>query len=308
MSNTMLYVISVVVWGSTWLAISYQLGNVELEVSLVYRYGIATVLLFGWCLLQRLPMRFGLFAHIRFMLLGLLLFSLNYIGTYSAQLYITSALNAVAFSTMMWMNVLNTRLFFGTKIEPKVYLGAALGMLGIIVLFWPEVSSISWSDRTLLGVAFCLSGALLASLGNMVSQSAQQQGLPVLQSNAWGMFYGTLFTGLIAIRQGHPFAFDTSAAYVISLLYLAVFGSIVAFGTYLKLLGRIGAHKAGYAVVMFPVVALILSVLFEDLQISMNIIAGVLLVLFGNVIVLGAGQSKPWLSSLLKRLKLQRAA
>ncbi len=308
MSNTMLYIVSVVVWGSTWFAISFQLGNVEPEVSLVYRYGIATALLIGWCLLRHLPMRFGLFTHFRFMLLGLLLFSLNYIATYSAQLYITSALNAVAFSTMMWMNVLNTRLFFGTRIEAKVYVGAALGMAGVVVLFWPEVSAISWSDKTLLGVTYCLSGALLASLGNMVSQSTQKQAVPVLQSNAWGMFYGTLFTALIALRQGHEFTFDTSMPYVASLLYLAVFGSIVAFGTYLKLLGRIGAHKAGYAVVMFPVVALILSIMFEGLQFELHIVTGVLLVLVGNVIVLGIGRGKLQLIDVIKRIKLQRRA
>src|SRR5690606_15274528 len=106
------------------------------------------------------------------------------------------------------------------------------------------------------------------------------------QANAWGMFYGTLLTGAIALGQGHAFNFDFSAGYVISLGYLAVFGSIIAFGAYLTLLGRIGAHKAGYAVVMFPVIALILSVLFEGFQITGNIIFGALLVTAGNVIIL----------------------
>jgi drug/metabolite transporter (DMT)-like permease len=120
----------------------------------------------------------------------------------------------------------------------------------------------------------------------MVSQAAQKTGLPVIQSNAWGMLYGTVITGLIAVYQGHDFVFDWSAGYVISLLYLTVFGSIIAFGAYLTLLGRIGAHKAGYAMVMFPVVALILSAVFEGLEIDPPVVVGTLLVLTGNLFVL----------------------
>ena len=102
------------------------------------------------------------------------------------------------------------------------------------------------------------------------------------------MFYGALLTGIAAAAQGHSFTFDWSAGYVISLAYLSVFGSIVAFGAYLTLLGRIGAHRSGYSMVMFPVVALILSALFEGLQIDLSIVVGTLLVLSGNLFVLRA--------------------
>lgn len=296
MGNLMLYVVAVLAWGSTWLAISFQLGTVAPEVSLVYRYALASAVLFAWCLLRGLPLAFDRRAHGRFALLGVFLFSLNYIGTYSAQQYITSALNAVTFSTMMWMNVLNSRWFFGTRIEPRVYVGAGLGMLGIITLFWPQIRVISWSDQTIVGMSLCLGGALLASLGNMVSQRAQREQLPVVQANAWGMFYGTLVLLVAALVQGKAFIFDTSAAYVGSLVYLALVGSILAFGVYLKLLGRIGAHRAGYAVVMFPVVAFALSYWFEDLQITSSLMLGVALILLGNVVVLGGFQAlRRWL-------------
>ncbi len=286
MSNLMLYVVSVLVWGSTWLAINYQVESVDPMVSVVYRYAIAAILLFGWCLVRRLKLRFDPAAHGRFLLLGIFLFSLNYIGTYTAQQYISSALNAVTFSTMMWMNVINARIFFGTPIKPRVYLGAALGMIGIIVLFWPELTNLNLSEITLIGAGFCLAAALLASFGNMVSQKSQREGLPVLQANAWGMFYGTLITGAIALVQGAEFVFTPSTSYIVSLLYLAVFGSIVAFGAYLKLVGNIGAEKAGYAVVMFPVVALILAVMFEGLAIETHLVIGVIAVLLGNVVIL----------------------
>ena len=301
MNNLALYSITVLVWGSTWLLINFQLGTVAPEVSVVYRYAIAAALLFAWSGVRGLRLRFGLFAHLRFFLLGMFLFSFNYIATYSAQEYIPSALNAVAFSTMMWMNVLNTRLFFGTRIEPKLWLGALLGMAGIAILFWPEVSAISFSDRTLIGASLSLAGALLASLGNMVSHQAQKEALPILQSNAWGMFYGMAITALIAWRRELPFNFELTPSYIGSLLYLAVFGSIVAFGSYLKLMGRIGPHKAGYAVVMFPVVALVLSVMFEGLSVEPHIVTGVIFVLTGNLVILGGRQLfRPILKPLLR--------
>lgn len=287
MSNFWLYAAAVVIWGSTWLLINFQLGTVAPEVSVVYRYAIAAFLLMGFAVIRGLRLRFGLRDHAVFVLLGLFLFSFNYIATYSAQLYIPSALNAVAFSTMVWMNILNSRLFFGTRIEPRVWLGASLGMAGVVVLFWPEVSNVSLSDRTLIGASFCLSGALLASFGNMVSHRAQGRGLPVLQANAWGMLYGTLITAAVVWRKGLPFNFEYTFSYVSSLLYLAIFGSIVAFGCYLKLVGQIGPAKAGYAVVMFPVVAFVLSVLFEGLPVEAHIVIGVLLVLLGNMVILG---------------------
>lgn len=287
-SDFILYVATVLVWGSTWLVINFQLGEVAPEVSVVYRYAIAAALLFAWCLARGSRLRFGPMAHLRFMLLGMFLFGLNYIATYTAQEYIASALNAVVFSSMMWLNVINTRIFFGSRIEPRMWLGAVIGMTGLGVLFWPGIAEVSLSDRTLLGASLSLGGAFIASLGNMVSHRAQREGLPIVPSNAWGMFYGAVFTALIAWRRDLSFNFEYTAEYVVSLLYLAIFGSIVGFGCYLKLLGRIGPARAGYAMVMFPVVAVVLSVWFEGLAIEWHVVTGVALVLGGNLAILGA--------------------
>ena len=218
--------------------------------------------------------------------MGLLMFSLNYILAYRAQIYITSALSAIAFSSMLWMNIINARIFFGTKVGPRIYLGALLGIVGIIVLFGPQIAEVSFSDGVFYGLILAIVGALMASFGNMASQAAQKEKLPVIQSNAWSMFYGALFTGLVVLVRGQPLTFDPAPQYLISLVYLTVFGSVIAFGAYLTLLGRIGAHKAGYASVMFPVVALILSMLFEGLALDAPIILGFLLVLGGNLLVL----------------------
>lgn len=290
MNNFLLYTITVVAWGSTWLAINYQLGTVPVEVSLAYRYFLASALMFAWCLIGRRRMKFGPAAHLYFFGLGTLLFGLNYIAAYHAQFYITSALNAVAFSSMVWMNIINARLFFGTRAGMRVYVGALCGIAGIVVLFLPELMNVEASTVTWTGVAFSLGGALCASFGNMASQYGQARSLPVASSNAWGMFYGALLLSGIALLRGEAFVFDTSPAYVISLLYLAVFGTVVAFTAYLTLLGRIGSQRAGYIAVMFPVVAVVLSWFFEGLQIDSNIIGGVALVLVGNVLILTRGR------------------
>jgi drug/metabolite transporter (DMT)-like permease len=287
-SNALLYAITVLVWGSTWLAIEFQLGVVAPEVSVVYRYAGATLLLFAWSRARGLNLAFGLREHGRFFLLGMLLFGLNYILTYRAQIHISSALTAIVFTSIVWLNIVNARIFFGVRAGPRVIIGALLGIAGIVTLFAPQVAELTMSDTVLYGCMLAGLAALIASFGNMVSQSAQKSGLPVVQSNAWGMFYGMIITAAIAVYRGDDFVFDWSPGYIGSLLYLTVFGSVIAFGAYLTLLGRIGAHKAGYAMVMFPVVALALSAIFEDMKIDATVIAGTLLVLTGNVFVLNA--------------------
>jgi len=286
MNNAGLYALTVLIWGSTWFAIEFQLGTVAPEISLVYRYGAASLLLFAWCRFRGLKLRFAPSNHGWFLLLGLFLFGINYIIAYRAQLYVTSALAAIAFSTMVWMNIINARLFFGIRAGRRVLFGALLGVAGIFTLFAPQIGDVSLTDTVFFGSCLAVLSAVVASFGNMVSQASQKANLPVVQSNAWGMFYGALFTAGLALTNGQEFVFEWSAAYVGSLAYLTVFGSIIAFGAYLTLLGRIGAHKAGYAMVMFPVVALVLSTLFEGLEVDASIVIGTLLVLAGNLFVL----------------------
>jgi drug/metabolite transporter (DMT)-like permease len=286
LSNSTLYALTVLIWGSTFFAIEFQLGIVAPEVSLVYRYSAAALLLFAWCRARGLPLRFAGRSHAWFMLLGFLLFGLNYILTYHSQIYITSALAAIAFSAMVWMNIINSRIFFGVKAGRGVLFGALLGALGMYFLFAPQINDVSFTDTVFFGSSLAVLGALTASFGNMVSQATQKADLPVVQTNAWGMFYGAMFMAAVALINGREFNFEWSVAYVGSLTYLTVFGSIVAFGAYLTLLGRIGAHRAGYAMVMFPVVALLLSLLFEGLEVSTSTIIGAFLVLTGNIYVL----------------------
>ncbi len=291
MSNTFLYTVTVLIWGTTWYAIEFQLGVAAPEVSVAYRYIAASLILFSWCKYKQLSLVFKVKTHILFGLMGLLMFCLNYILAYRAQVYITSALAAIAFASILWMNILNARLFFGARGSSRLYLGAATGIAGLLIVFGPQVADVSFDDAVFLGCVLALLGALAASFGSMAAQAASRDKIPVVQSNAWSMFYGAVFTTIFAIVLGHPIVFDTSPGYVVSLIYLTVFGSVLAFGAYVTLIGRIGAQRAGYTSVMFPVVALIVSMLFEGLAPSVFVIVGFGLVLLGNVLVLADSRS-----------------
>ena len=206
MSNAILYTVTVLIWGSTFFAIEFQLGVVEPEVSIFYRYATASLILFGWSALLGRKLRFDLRAHVWFVLLGFFLFGINYILTYRAQIHVTSALCAIAFSMMLWMNIINSRVFFGVRAGRRVLFGAAIGIAGIVTLFAPQIQEFAFTDAVFFGSVLAVLGALSASFGNMVSQKAQKLNLPVVQSNAWGMFYGALLTGTVAATEGHSFS------------------------------------------------------------------------------------------------------
>jgi len=290
LNNLSLYLLTVLIWGSTWIGVEFQLPengvNIAPEVSVFYRYCIAAFVIFVWCKFQGLSLKFDGRTHFVFLGLGLFLFCLNYIAVYVGQGYIASALMAIIFSTVSWMNIFNARFIFGTRSGWRVIGGAVLGMAGLCLMFWPSIENISLTDATVIGGLIGLIGAYLASLGNMISQYAQKQNIPVMQSNAWAMFYGAILTGAICLFRGQAFNFDLSPAYIGSLLYLAIFGSVIAFWAYLTLLGRIGANKAGYATIAFPVIAISLSVLFEGLEISAPLVIGMVMVLVGNLSIL----------------------
>ena len=281
-----LYLTSVLIWGSTWLAITFQFGAVPPAVSVVYRFALAGLILLTWARTKGLRLRFSLGEHLWMALQGFLLFGINYLCVYLAETEITSGLVAVVFSLLVILNIAGARLFFGTPLKPFTMLGAALGIGGVVLVFLPEIGRGTGRGNPTLGIAFALGGALTASLGNIVAYRNHGRGLPVVQMNTFGMIYGSLFVAVFALVTRQPFLFDWSPRYLISLVYLAVFGSILAFGAFLALLGRIGADRAGYVTVAIPIVALLFSGLFEGLRWHMSLVLGILLCLAGNVAVL----------------------
>ncbi|OEU51155.1 MAG: hypothetical protein BA866_00700 [Desulfobulbaceae bacterium S5133MH15] len=283
MKNLAFYLLVILIWGSSWIGIKLQLGTVEPIVSVTYRFSLAAVILLTWCYIRGLNMRFSLKEHCFMLLQGILLFGLNYLFFYIAELYVTSGLAAVIFSTILLMNIVNGAIFLKSAIDGMVAIGGLLGLAGIILVFRPEITSFSMDNNGALGAVLCVLATLFASLGNITSARNQKNGLPIIQTNAYGMSYGALVMLLIALAWGKSFSFETSPVYVGSLLYLALFGSVIAFGCYLTLIGNIGADRAAYATLLFPIVALAISTIWEDYQWTLSSAAGVGLILLGNL-------------------------
>lgn len=286
MKNTILYVITVLVWGSTWIAIKYQLGLVDPMVSVIYRFGLATILLFVFCKIRGLSLKFSARDHFFMGLLGIFLFSMNYWLVYLAEVYLTSGLVAVLFSSIVFFNIANKALFLRAPIDRKMMAGAVAGMAGIGLIFMPEIQSFDFTDHGLLGIGLGLFSVLLASFGNITSARNSQEKIPIVQANAFGMGYGTLALVVLALCMGKEFQFSMSVSYVGSLAFLSIFGSIVAFGTYLTLVGSLGADKASYAIMVVPVVALGISSFAEGYVWTLPAVAGLFLVVAGNFLAL----------------------
>ena len=285
MSDLFLYVATVLIWGSTWFAITWQLGTVPPAVSVTWRFLAAALILLGYALVRRLPLRFSLRDHLWMGLQGLLLFCLNYVGFYIAEQYLASGLVAVICSMLTVGNIIGMKLFFGVRTRAANLVGAAIGIAGVALLFWPELRAAQRASGAATGAAWALGATACASLGNMIATRNQRHLLPVLQLNGWSMLYGALITG-VGAAMGQPFTFDPSWRYVVSMAYLAVFGSVLGFGAYLTLMKRIGAGRAGYVMVAIPVVALIISTWLEHLRWTSTLWTGVALCVAGNILVL----------------------
>jgi drug/metabolite transporter (DMT)-like permease len=281
-----LYLITVLIWGSSWFAITLQLGVVHPIWSVAYRFMLASAMLLLFCLATHRRLRFDREDHFFFALQGLFLFSLNYILFYFVIAHLTSGVVAVTFSTIVFMNMINGALIFRTPVRGRVLAGAALGLFGIGLVFWPELAAFHKSGSGTMSVGLALLATWVASLGNMIAVRNQRRRLPIIETNAFGMTYGTCFTTVAALLIGGAPRFAWSISYVGSLVYLALFATVIAFGCYLSLLGRIGADRAAYASVLFPIVALGISTLFEGYHWSVPALIGVMTVITGNLLIL----------------------
>ncbi len=247
---------------------------------------ISTAILFGFATFSKLNLTYSRKYHIIFFLQGASNFSINYILTYWAEQYAPSAIVATAFTILVAYNILGMRFFFNKQIGTNVYIGAFLGIVGILFIFSHELISFKSGNSDLRGLGLGLVSTVFASAGNLLSYKNHLNRVPVTISNAWGMFYGTVTTFVIALLLNKQITFTTSSSYWFSLMYLSVFGTVIAFGAYLTLVGRIGAERASYTSILSPVIAVILSSFFEDLKLSLLMMLGLALCLVGNFVTL----------------------
>ncbi|HXR01518.1 MAG TPA: DMT family transporter [Pseudomonas sp.] len=283
--NISLYLLTVLIWGTTWIALKLQLGEVAIPVSIVYRFGLAALILFAVLLVSGKLQKVNRRGQLICLAQGLCLFCVNFMCFLHASQWIPSGLVAVVFSTSTLWNALNARVFFKQKIARNVLTGGALGLMGLGCLFWPELSGHSASRETLMGLGLALLGTLCFSAGNMLSSLQQKAGLRPLTTNAYGMLYGAAMLSVYCLISGTPFGFEWNARYVGSLLYLVIPGSVIGFTAYLTLVGRMGPERAAYCTVLFPVVALNVSAFAEGYQWTAPALMGLVLVMAGNVLV-----------------------
>lgn len=286
-----LFAATVLIWGTTWIAIAFQIGPVAPLVSVFYRFALAAVLLLAGLALSgrlRLPARGD---RIWILAQGLCLFSLNFLCFYYATARIPSGLSSVIFSLATLANAVNARIFFGERIEPRVLVAAVVGVSGVALMFRAELAGQGLTLRAAQGIGLAMLGTTIFSLGNMVSRRNSAAGIGVMQANGWGMACGAvILAGLIGL-SATPVTLPDQPRYLGALVYLAVIGSIAGFGAYLGLVRRIGTARAAYATVMFPVIALMLSAIYEGYVWTPLSVLGLALALSGNL-VLFAGKRR----------------
>ncbi len=288
-----LFAVVVFSWSASWYAIKLQLGEVAVSTSLFWRFAIAAVCMWIWVFVTSQKTLFPIRMHMAFAALGLFIFSLNFTLFYFGGSYLISGLLSVVFSLASIINLVMAAALARTMPRRKVAMGAVLGVCGIALMFWPEISGQSWTGTGMLGLALCVGGTVSFCIGSQVSAALQANSIPVIPASAWGMTYGAGFNLAFTLAQGQSLTIEWTTAYLGSLFFLAIVSSVIAFWSYLNLIGSIGAGRAGYATVVFPVLALIISALLEGYGFPAIAIAGLGLVLLGNVMVLGRSR-KPY--------------
>ncbi|TFW28852.1 EamA family transporter [Massilia arenosa] len=269
MSSPLLFAIASLIWGSTFWAITLQLGDVPPAVSVVYRFALASVTIFAYCLVRggglRLPWRTQKWT----LLQGFCTFCLSYVCTYNAEQYLVSALVAVLFALMVFWNPIFNRMAFRTAITWRTWGAGAVAMAGVTLLFWDSIAT-AWHDiqaggngRFLFGLALALTATLASSAGNVVVVKVREHSQDVMLTMGWSMFWGTCFVAAFCLLTGQPFIVASTVRYWAGLAYLSIFGSVIAFFAYFTLIARIGSQKAVYIGVITPVISVLLSIRLE---------------------------------------------
>lgn len=293
--NAFLYALVVLIWGTTWIALKWQLGTVPIALSIAYRFGLAALVLFAWLAWTRQLVRPRGKAAAWVLGQGVCLFCLNFVCFLNASQTLASGLVAVVFSSATLWNALMARALHGRRLAPPVLAGGGLGLIGLFLMFWPEISA---GHHNLVGLAWAFGGTLCFSSGNLLSAALQSQGLKPVQTNAWGMLVGTgVLLGWCGV-SGTPLVFDTDWRYTGALLYLAIPGSVIGFTAYLTLVGRLGPERAAYSTVLFPVVALNVSAWAEGYVWTSSALVGLALVMLGNVLVFRKPPATPTVNSM----------
>lgn len=252
------------IWASTWHVILYQLASgVPVLNSVGWRFALAALILAGFAAWHRQSLRMPWSAHALTLATGIVQYSGNYFSVYEAERHIPTGLVAVLFCLMVFGNALSGRVFFGQRVTRRFLVSSAGGVAGVVLIFWPEIAATGARPTAMLGLMLGLAAVLAACIGNVLTLTLTRRGLPLVPVLAWSMGYGAVFLLLMSVVTGQGLNFVWQPSYVLSLLYLSVFGSVIAFVLYFKLAQRQGTARAALTGVVIPVIALGISALLE---------------------------------------------
>ena len=287
MNNTIfLFISTLIVWGPTWYIIKFQLGIVDPITSVFYRFFLSAIIILVFCVFKKINLRFSFKEHLLIAALGISLFNINYVFFYLSTVHLISGFVALCFSSILFMNVVNNIVFKSKYPKIMTLVGGLIGTLGLLFIFYDEIISFEFSKGTSIGILLGVLATYFASIGNLISEYTSKIKLNVVAVTGYGMLYGSVTLLIYLLVVGIDLNFDFSYKYIISLLYLSIFGSVFGFILYLSIIKNIGANDAAYVAIIMPLIALIISTIFEGLIWDMNLYIGAFLVLFGNILIL----------------------
>ena len=283
------FAIATLIWGSTWLVIRGQLGVVPPTWSVAYRFLIGSVAMFAYAAMTRAPLTLSRDGNIFAAVFGVAQFVLNFNFVYRAEGLITSGLVAVVFALLLVPNALLGRLFLKQHFSGRFLFGSVIALAGVGLLILKEArADTAGVQATLLGVGLTLLGVLSASAANIMQGSARAAAMPMAAMLAWGMLWGAMLNAMIAlVTVGAP-VIETTPVYLGGTLYLGVLASAVAFTCYFSVIRAIGPARAAYSSVLTPVLAMVLSTIFEHYRWTLLAAAGGVVTLIGLLIALSA--------------------
>jgi len=286
LKNWQLFAICVLTWGTTWYAITFQLGHTAPEVGVALRFALAGAVVLILCAARGLQLRFSPRDHALFALQGAFLYGVSYIFVYHAERHVVSGLVAVGYSASPLVTGLGAHALFGMRVTGRFIVGGLLGLAGVALMFWPEFGKAADSRDAVLGAQFTVAAVLLSAVGSLAASRNRSRGLPFWPSLGFGMLYGAAVCTVVALLQGQSFAVPAVASWWVSLLYLALAGSVLTFACFLTLQERIGPGPAGTIGVMTPLLALVVSMVFEAFHPDALTLTGAALAVTGNVLML----------------------
>ena len=287
------FLLVTVIWGSTWLVIKDQIGLGSASWSVAWRFAIAAVGMALLALMRGDGLKLSRSGHGIALALGLTQFSLNFNLVYRAEEHLTSGVVAVLFGLLMLPNALMGRIFLGAPITRTFVVGTGIGLVGIVLMLMHEARIAPSDGQVSLGIFLTACAIMCASTANILQATQTARKQPMTAMLAWALLWGALCDGGFAwAHEGMPILPD-NPRYWGGVAYLGIIGSVVTFPLYFKLIRDLGPGRAAYSGVAVPVVAMLLSTLFENYAWSLLAAIGGVLALAGMAVALKSRNPVP---------------